>query len=148
MHPSWHYWKWPTSSTSWHWWTQIPPITSLRTYARYHCLFTIPADWPVASQKIDFTLRHTSHPCHNLSGELGLFIFGSPWDGDTSNMRDVWIRYPQYAGKLQGSHACVNKQQYWDALDTISKKTWHTSLIWRTMDVWYLFPHNLKTRAP
>lgn len=30
---------------------------------------------------------------------------------DTSNMGDVWIRYPQYAGKLQGSHACVNKQQ-------------------------------------
>ena len=47
---------------------------------------------------------------------------------DTSNMRDVWIRYPQYAGKLQGSHACVNKQQYWDALDTISKK--HGTLVW------------------
>ena len=25
-------------------------------------------------------------PCHNLSGELGLFIFGSPWDGT----RQTW----------------------------------------------------------
>ena len=125
MHPSWHYWKWPTSSTSWHY----KSLQSLHWEHTHDITVSLPfqliGQWLLKRLTSPWDIPHTMP---QFVWRARAFYLWKSLGWDTSNMGDVWIRYPQYAGKLQGSHACVNKQQYWDALDTISKK--HGTLVW------------------